>query len=125
MNSKVETKASAFDTVKLIIALLIVIGAVAGYYYFADQSHLYRVLGLLAAVAVAVAVVYQTDKGRRAWGFLHDSQIEVRKVVWPTKQETAQTTLIVIVMVFLVGLFLWLLDMFLSWIVQLVTGVGG
>ncbi len=122
MNSKVETKASAFDTVKLAIALLIVIAAVAGYYYFADQSHLFRVLGLLAAIGVAIAVVFQTDKGRNAWGFLHDAQIEVRKVVWPTKQETIQTTLIVMVMVFIVGLFLWLLDMFLSWIVQLVTG---
>ena len=124
MNSKVETKASPLDTVKLIVALLIVIGAVAGYYYFADESQLFRVLGLLAAVGVAVAVAFQTDKGRGIWGFLHDSQIEVRKVVWPTKQETVQTTLIVIVMVFLVGLFLWLLDMFLSWVVQLVTGSG-
>ncbi len=121
MNSKVETKESSFDTVKLVIALLIVIASIVGYYYFADYSQLFRVLGILGAVGVAVAIAFQTEKGRRVWAFVHDSQIEVRKVVWPTKQETIQTTLIVIVMVFIVGLFLWLLDMFLSWIVQLLT----
>lgn len=124
MNSKLETKASSLDTVKLIVALLVLIGSVAGYYYFSAPEHsfLLRVLGLLVGVGVAVVIAFQTEKGRGIWGFLHDSQIEVRKVVWPTKQETIQTTLIVIVMVFIVGMFLWLLDMFLSWLVHFITG---
>ncbi|MCI0401529.1 MAG: preprotein translocase subunit SecE [Gammaproteobacteria bacterium] len=125
MSSKAETHGSKLDTVKLISALLIVICAVVGFYLYADQSLLLRVAGLLAGTALAVVVAVQTEKGRQFWLLAQEAQIEVRKVVWPTRQETVQTTLIVILMVVLVAIFLWLLDLFLGWSIRLLTGQGG
>jgi len=122
MNSRVDTEVSKIDTIKLAIALLMVIGGVVGFYLYPEVSTLLRTLGLLAVIGAAAAVAYQTDKGRQLWGFFQDAQIEVRKVVWPTRQETVQTTLLVIAMVILVAIFMWLLDMFLGWAVQLLLG---
>ena len=73
----------------------------------------------------AVALVYQTAIGQRIWQFSLDSRMEVRKVVWPTRQETIQTTLVVFVMVLIMGILLWLFDMFLITIVKYLTGQGG
>tara|TARA_R110002072_G_scaffold303101_1_gene493616 strand:- start:14888 stop:15265 length:378 start_codon:yes stop_codon:yes gene_type:complete len=125
MNTNVETTGGTLDTIKLGLALLIVIAALVGFYFFADHSLLYRVLGLLAAAGVSVAIALQTEKGRHTWGYFQDAQIEVRKVVWPTRQETVQTTLIVIIMVVLVAIILWLLDMFLGWSIGSLMGHGG
>tara|TARA_R110002096_G_scaffold436079_1_gene666988 strand:- start:14888 stop:15265 length:378 start_codon:yes stop_codon:yes gene_type:complete len=125
MNTNVETTGGTLDTIKLGLALLIVIAALVGFYFFADHSLLYRVLGLLAAAGVSVAIALQTEKGRHTWGYFQDAQIEVRKVVWPTRQETIQTTLIVIIMVVLVAIILWLLDMFLGWSIGSLMGHGG
>ena len=113
------------DTVKLGLSLIIAIAALGAFYFFADQSLLYRVIGLLTAAGISVAIALQTEKGRQIWGYFHDAQIEVRKVVWPTRQETLQTTLIVILMVVLVAIILWLLDMFLGWSIGALMGHGG
>ncbi len=125
MSSNVETAGDMLDTVKLGLSLLIAIAALVGFYFYADQSLLYRVIGLLAAAGVSVAIALQTDKGRQIWGYFHDAQIEVRKVVWPTRQETVQTTLIVILMVVFVAIILWLLDMFLGWSIGSLMGHRG
>jgi preprotein translocase subunit SecE len=125
MSSNVGTVNVKFDTLKLAVALLITIAAVVGFYFFADQPLVIRLAGLLACVAVAVAVVWQTEKGRNALLFFQGAQIEVRKVVWPTRQETLQTTLIVIIVVIIVAIILWLLDMFLGWSVRSLMGQGG
>ena len=125
MNSKAATQGSKLDIVKLVVALLIVTSAVVAFYYYSDSSILVRVVGLLAATGVAVAIALQTDQGRHVWGFFKESQIEVRKVVWPTRQETVQTTLIVILMVVVVAIFMWVLDIFLAWGVHYLIGQGG
>ena len=122
MNSKTEVAGGVLDTVKLVIALMIAVTALAAFYIFADQSLLYRVLWLLAAAGIAGAVALRTEKGRYILGFFQDAQVEVRKVVWPTRQETTQTTLLVIVVVVIVSFILWLLDMFLGWLVGLLIG---
>lgn len=122
MNSRVETGVSKLDTVKLAVALLMIIGGVVGFYLYPEQSTLLRTLGLLVIVGIAAAIAYQTEKGRHIWGFFQDAQIEVRKVVWPSRQETVQTTLLVILMVILVAIILWLLDMFLGWAIRLLIG---
>lgn len=113
-----------FDMFKLTVAGTLVVGGVFGFYYFVDQPLLYRVLGLLGVVAVACAAFFTTRQGAQLWAFIREARVEVRKVVWPSRQETTQTTLIVIVMVFIVGIILWLLDMFLFWGVRLLTGQG-
>ncbi len=125
MNSNVETTSGKLDTFKLGLALLILIAALVGFYFYADEALLYRVIGLLAAVGISVGIALQTNKGREIWGYFHDAQIEVRKVVWPTRKETINTTLLVIGMVIIVAIILWLLDMFLGWSIGLLMGHGG
>ena len=124
MSSNVGTVSVKFDTFKLALAVLIMLAAVVGFYLFAEESLLLRVGGLLAAVIVSAAVALQTEKGRGIWSFFQDAQIELRKVVWPTRQETVQTTLIVILVVIIVAVILWLLDMFLGWSVRNILGRG-
>ncbi len=111
------------DKLKLSVALLVLVGAIGAFYYFSDESLLMRVLGMLAAVAVAVGISATTEVGRAALAFLRDARMEARKVVWPTRKETLQTTLIVLVMVVIVGIMLWLLDMLLLWAVKALTHV--
>jgi preprotein translocase subunit SecE len=125
MSTKVETDTSTLDTVKLVTAVVILMGALVTFYYYADVSKLARVVGLIAAVGIAAAITLQTDKGRTVASFVKDSQTEVRKVVWPTRQETAQTTLVVMVVVVIIAIFLWLLDMALGGIVSGAMGQRG
>jgi preprotein translocase subunit SecE len=97
---------------------------ITAFYYFADYSALLRVIGLLIVGASAVALVYQTTIGQQVWQFFVDSRMEVRKIVWPTQEETMQTTLVVFVMVLVMGIMLWLFDMMLVAIVRALTGQG-
>lgn len=115
MVTKTEQSSSGIDTVKLMLALLALIAGVVGFYYFADESQLLRVIGLLAIAATAFFIVSTTEIGRRGLGFVRDARVEVRKVVWPTRTETTQTTIAVLIMVFLVAIMLWLIDMSLGW----------
>jgi preprotein translocase subunit SecE len=115
----VETTASRFDSVKWIVVFALVAVAVIGNSYFADQSLLYRVLGIIALAVVAGLVALQTAKGTAFWTLVKGSRTEIRKVVWPTRQETVQTTMIVVAFVLLVALVLWGLDSFLGWLVSL------
>ncbi len=109
------------DKLKFVLVALIVVASLGSFYYFSDQSMLLRVIGLLVALGAVIAVMLQTETGRGVWVFVQDSQIEIRKVVWPTRKETVQTTLIVIGMVIVIAIFLWLLDMFLIWAVRSIT----
>jgi preprotein translocase subunit SecE len=118
----VEATESRFDSVKWIFVFILVAVGVVGNSYFADQSLLYRVLGIVALGAVAALVALQTAKGEAFWTLVKGSRTEIRKVVWPTRQETVQTTLIVLGFVVLVALFLWGLDSLLGWLVSLVIG---
>ncbi|WP_067564295.1 preprotein translocase subunit SecE [Halofilum ochraceum] len=125
MAAKAQTQESGLDTLKLWVAILLLGAGVFGFYSLDDVSVLYRALGLVGIALAAVALAYTTDKGRRAWVFAQDARTELRRVVWPTRTETVQTTLIVLLIVLLVGIFLWLLDMLLQWGFGAITGVGG
>lgn len=124
MSAKSSTSAetSKLDVLKWAVVITLVAVGVAGNAYYAEQSLLYRVLGLLALAVVASFVALQTVKGAALWKLLKEARIEIRKVVWPTKAETRQTTLIVIAVVVLVALLLWGLDSLLSWLVSGIIG---
>lgn len=125
MATNTETQGSFFDTIKLFIALSLLVASIFGFYYFGEESLLYRVLGMLAVIAVAIGVVLTTAKGKGLVGFLGSSRTEVRKMVWPTRAETMQTTLMVFVLVVLLAIFLWFVDMLLGWGVKTLLSVGG
>jgi preprotein translocase subunit SecE len=125
MNAKAEAGATGLDTIKLVAAAGIVIAALWAFYFFADYSLLLRVVALLALAGGAAAIALTSLPGRQLWRFAVDARMEVRKVVWPTRQETVQTTLIVIVMVLILGILLWLFDMVLMAILRFLTGQGG
>ncbi|WP_027159755.1 preprotein translocase subunit SecE [Methylobacter luteus] len=125
MNTQAEATTSVLDVVKQVLSVVFVAAGVAAFYYFSDVQLLYRVLGLVGIVIIVLGIMLTTDMGRNVWGFVLESKQEVRKVVWPTREETMRTTLLVFAMVFIVGLILWLLDMFLFWGVRLLTGQGG
>ncbi|NOU22399.1 MAG: preprotein translocase subunit SecE [Methyloglobulus sp.] len=125
MNTQAEAQTPVFDIVKQVFSVLFVVAGIGAFYYFSEVSILYRVIGLLAVALVVLGLMFTTNLGRNTWSFFLESKQEVRKVIWPTREETTRTTMLVFAMVFTVGLILWLLDMFLFWGVRLLTGQGG
>ena len=124
MSSSLQTPSAVPDSAKWIGATIILASGIAGFYYWSNESLLLRIIGLLALSATALFVAAQTEKGRSALEFVREAHIEVRKVVWPTRKETTQTTLIVIAMVGLVAVILWMLDGLLAWLVKMLLGTG-
>ena len=124
MDAKVDSKPSIMDTALLLASVAILVGSIFAYYYYADQSILLRSLGVVAAFVLAVWVALQSAQGKTLWGFIQGSRVELRKVVWPTREETLQTTLIVLVFAAIMGTFFWLLDLFLLWFTRFITGQG-
>ncbi|MFA5626993.1 MAG: preprotein translocase subunit SecE [Thiohalomonadaceae bacterium] len=110
------------DKIKLVLAAIVLAGAVVAFYYFADYMLFLRVLGLLVAVGVATAIAAQTTVGAASLAFLRSASIEVRKVVWPTRKETTQMTLVILAMVTVMGLLMWGIDAFLAMMVRVLTG---
>jgi preprotein translocase subunit SecE len=117
-----EASGSRFDNVKWLLVVALVAVGVYGNSFYADQSLLYRVLALLALAAVAGFIALQTSQGAAFWDLAKGSRMEIRKVVWPTRQETVQTTVIVVGFVIVVALILWGLDSLLGWLVSQVIG---
>ena len=124
MNTQAEAPTSIADVVKQVFSVIFLIAGVAAFYYFSEVQLLYRVLGIVVVVLVALGLMLTTALGQGIWSFVLESKLEVRKVVWPTRDETTRTTMLVFAMVFIVGFVLWLLDMFLFWGVRLLTGQG-
>lgn len=125
MSTNTETQGSMLDTIKLLLALLVLLAGIAGFYYYGEQPLLYRVLGILAAVGVAIGIALMTAKGKGLLVFLGLSRTEVRKMVWPTRAETMQTTLMVFILVVILAIFLWFVDMLLGAGVKYLLSVGG
>jgi len=117
-----EVVSNKLDTMKLVLAIAVLIFGIVGFYYFEAESQLYRVLGVVFATLVAVGISSTTRIGQVLISFARESRMEVRKVVWPTRQETVQTTFMVIVAVIIIGIFLWLVDMVLAEAIQMLTG---
>ncbi|MBT8134505.1 MAG: preprotein translocase subunit SecE [Gammaproteobacteria bacterium] len=117
-----QVVSNKLDTFKLLLAIAVLIAGIVGFYYYEAESQLYRVLGVVFAAGVAIAISSTTNLGQNLIGFGREARMEVRKVVWPTRQETVQTTFMVIVAVIIIGIFLWLIDMVLAEAIKLLTG---
>jgi preprotein translocase subunit SecE len=122
MNINADEKKYHLDIVKWVLVIALVAFGIVGNSHFAEQPAFYRALALIALSAVALAVVYNTEKGAVLWALLQGSVVEVRKVVWPSRQETNQTTLIVVVVVFIMAIILWALDTLLGVVASKLIG---
>jgi preprotein translocase subunit SecE len=104
------------------MVLVLVAAGVVGNSYYGEQSLLYRVLALIVLAAAAGWVASTTERGGAFWQLVKGSRTEIRKVVWPTRQETTQTTLIVVVFLIIMSIILWGIDSLLGWLVSMVIG---
>lgn len=117
MGSKAVQSTSRFDILKWLVVFVLIAIGVVGNQYFGAESLLYRVLALVGLAIVAVLVALQTVRGHRFAMLLKEARVEIRKVVWPTRPELVQTTLIVVVFVLVVALLLWGMDSLVSLLV--------
>lgn len=122
MNPKAEASDSRLDLLKWLVVVVLVVVGVVGNQYYSAQPILYRVIALLVIAAAAAFVALQTGKGKAFFVLAKEARAEIRKVVWPTRQETTQTTLIVVAVVLVMALLLWGLDSLLGWLVSLIVG---
>lgn len=122
MSSKAETPSGALNIAKWCLVVVLVAAGVVGNQFYADESLLYRVLALVALAGVAVAVALATTQGSAFATLVKEARIEIRKVVWPTRPETLQTTFIVLGVVLVAALILWGLDSLLGLLASLIIG---
>ena len=122
MSTNAENKAGALDWLKWLVVAALLSGGVFANWYYQDEMLLIRVAGLLTAAAAAILVALQTERGKAIWALLKESRTEVRRVVWPSNQETTQTTMVVLLLVVIFALILWGLDSLLGWIVSSIIG---
>jgi len=124
MNTQSETNQSgALDIIKLLIAAVAIIGGLYSYYFFEFQISLpLRVLMVLGGAGAGIAIAMTSTQGQRLWHFIQGSRVEIRKVVWPTRQETTQTAIAVFVFTLIMGVFFWILDSGLLWLTRKLVG---
>ncbi len=123
MNAQTENNTGgALDVVRWILVIAFLAAAVVGNQYFSEQSLLIRVVAILVSASIALLIAATTVKGKSILGFAKEARVETRKVVWPTRQETIQTTLIIMLSVTVISLVLWGLDGILVRVVAFVLG---
>ena len=114
-NQTVDTVVSAADRVKVVLALAAVVAGLVGFYLLANQPAIARVASVLVGLAVGAGIAWASGPGQRFFAFSKDAWAEARRVVWPTRKETTQVTLIVFAFVVAMAIFLWLVDKTLEW----------
>ena len=124
MSENAASSAGSLDSVKWVVVVALVAAAVGGNAYFEDASVLYRAIGVVVAIGAALGFAAKTDKGGRFLEFAAESRTEIRKVVWPSRQEATQTTLIVLAATVVMALILWGLDGIAVRVVSFITGAG-
>jgi len=124
MTTQTETSQSgALDVIKLLIAAAVILGGLYSYYYYQAELALpLRVLMVLVATGAGIGIAMISTQGRRLWHFIQGSRIEIRKVIWPTRQETTQTAIAVFVFTLVMAVFFWLLDSGLLWLTRQFVG---
>ena len=124
MTEQVQQTPTALDAAKLVAGVAILAAGVAGFYLLSAQPIWLRWIIVLAALVVGMLVGLQSQQGKTLWAFVQAARVELRKVVWPNRQETMQVTLVVFVMVIVLGLFFWGLDTLLALLTKWLTGYG-
>lgn len=123
MATQQKTGSSWLDTALLWLAIVVLCGSIFGYYWYAASvTELVRVVGVLAGGVIAILIALQSTVGKTAWGYILGSRSEMRRVVWPTRRETVQTTMMVIIVVLILAVFIWAMDIVLAWGVQVIAG---
>lgn len=124
MATQTETSESGvLDAIKLLLAAGALLGGLYGYYYYENEIALpLRVLMVLGGTGAGIAIAMTSTQGRRLWHFIQGSRVEIRKVVWPTRQETTQTAIAVFVFTLIMALFFWALDSGLLWLTRTLVG---
>jgi len=126
MSSNVDSASGLLDTLKLLTAITLMVGAVVAFYLLEEQAVAWmRIVGVLAVVGISVWIGSTTRRGAALLAFTSAANLEVRKVIWPTRTETIQTTLVVLAVVVLVSIILWLVDLFYGWAIRNLVGMGG
>ena len=116
---------NALDIALIVVAALALGAGLWAFYHYEDTEAAWiRWLIVLAALVVAVLIALTSQIGRDLWNFIQGSRVELRKVVWPNRSETIQTTLVVFGFVGIAGVFFWALDILLSWLSKMLTGVA-
>ena len=110
------------DRLRWLAAVTLIVAGIGGNWYFQSESLFVRVAALLAIMGLSILTIWNSRKGQEIVSLLRESRSEVRRVVWPTNQETNQTTLIVLVIVLVFSLILWGLDSLLGWIISSIIG---
>lgn len=122
MSEKIENADGSLDLVKWAVVAIIVGAGIYANSYFSTESLLFRTIGLLIAAGVAGWIAAQTVRGSAFVTLCLEARVEIRKVVWPTRQETTQTTIVVLIVIFIVAIILWLLDWGLNAVVSSIIG---
>ncbi len=124
MSAQTETSESGIlDIIKLLLAAAALLGGLYGYYYYENNIALpLRVLMVLGGTGVGIAIAMSSTQGQRLWHFIQGSRVEIRKIVWPTRQETTQTAIAVFVFTLILALFFWALDSGLLWLTRRLVG---
>jgi preprotein translocase subunit SecE len=127
MTDEITTQAAAgtADKVKLGAAILIVVAGVAAYYVLTAAPTWERWGAVAASLVLAVLVVAFSRYGAEFRQFAELARIELRKIVWPNRDETLKVTAVVFLFVIVAGVFFWLLDLALAWATKTLTGQGG
>jgi len=121
--SEIIDERGTFDLIKWMVVISLVTGSIWANWYYSDEINvLIRALALVVVAVFAGFIGIQTEKGKSLWTTAREARSEIRRVVWPTRQETIQTTAIVILLMIVFSLILWGLDSFLSWLVKSIIG---
>jgi preprotein translocase subunit SecE len=114
--------ASAKDNALMILAIVALLAGVVAFYWYEDDPLALRLAMVGSGVVLAVGLAWVSWYGREFWQFAQAARVELRKVVWPEREDTVRTTVLVIVFASLMGVFFWVLDLILTWLIRLLTG---
>jgi preprotein translocase subunit SecE len=122
VSSKQNDEQTTADTLKWLFVIAVVIAGIIANYWYAEVDTALRVAAGIVIIGISLAVASQTGKGRQFWAFAKDARHEMRKVVWPSRQETIKNTVMVVIIVALMSCFLWGIDALLAWLISRFVG---